>query len=177
LRARPGHRADDLERGVDVGQGEDVRRRGFRQIGSVRGRVLGGADGGSSGGGSSGGGSGSSGGSSSVGGGSGGRAPEHLADRRVPDADLALQQIPGQERHGRGDLAGRHPAEQPCDLLDLGVPCRGGRDRGRYRNDLAQQHTAILPDQELGHDLGATAPGGAARDRGDFGHAYGKNPP
>jgi hypothetical protein len=71
--------------------------------------------------------------------------PEQVAQGRVPDADLALPQLPGQEGDHDRDLAGAGPAQQGGDLRDLGGAPGRGRDRFRRLDQLTQQHNGIVP--------------------------------
>ena len=68
--------------------------------------------------------------------------PEQLADRRVPHADLPLQQLAGQERHGDRDLARLGPRQKRRDLCDFRVPGRGRGDPRRHLDDVAQLHNS-----------------------------------
>jgi hypothetical protein len=117
LGSGPGRRADRAERAVGFGQGEDGLRRGHGR--QLAGAVL----------------------VPSCLRPPGCRRAQQVRQGGIPDADLPLSQLAGQERDRDGHLGGRHAAEQIGDLADLRATARRAGHRGRGAHDGVQEHT------------------------------------
>jgi hypothetical protein len=74
------------------------------------------------------------------------RGPDILAgQRRVPDADLALGQVSGQERDRDRNLVAGDPGEQAGDLVDLRAPAWLAGYRRGSSDDFGEEHTHDSP--------------------------------